>query len=102
MCEDAFGMHTPPSIHHLRAGVGMGQRSGDDRAIPLCPTHHQFGGYGVAFHAGKKAFEKKYGTEEELLTKTHARIKELLGRRATNNRLMAGVIVAPATVDPVS
>ena len=41
-------------------------------AIPLCPMHHQHGGYGVALHAGQKTFEKKYGTESELLQKTLA------------------------------
>lgn len=28
--------------HLLRTGEhGMGRRSGDDKTIPLCPTHHQ-------------------------------------------------------------
>jgi hypothetical protein len=32
--------------------------------------HHTNGGYGVALHAGQKAFEAKYGTESELLEHT--------------------------------
>jgi hypothetical protein len=36
--------------------------------------HHQHGGYGVAFHAGKKAFEERFGTETELLEWLKARL----------------------------
>ena len=57
----------PAEIHHLRSGVGMGQRSSDDRAIPLCPEHHRLGGRGTAIHAGIKSFAANHGTEEELL-----------------------------------
>ncbi len=59
-----MGVFTPAEIHHLRNDVGVGQRS--EKVIPLCPTHHRLGGYGVAFHAGRGKFEEKYGTEEEL------------------------------------
>lgn len=45
----------------------MSQRNSDYRAIPLCPLHHQTGGYGVAIHAGQKRWEELYGTEEKLL-----------------------------------
>jgi len=58
---------SPAEIHHVRAGMGMGQRNDHFNVIPLCPNHHRNGGYGVAFHAGKKGFEAKYGTEAELL-----------------------------------
>jgi hypothetical protein len=64
-----FG-YSVPHIHHIRHGVGMAQKSHWSKAIPLCPLHHQHGGLGVALHAGQKTFEKKYGTEEELLTLT--------------------------------
>lgn len=62
--------YSKPEIHHLRHGVGMGQRNAHKKAIPLCHIHHRTGGYGVAFHAGKQAFEEKFGTELELLGKT--------------------------------
>ncbi len=55
------------SIHHIRKGQGMGQRASHQETIPLCPIHHQHGGYRVAIHAGQKAFESRYGTETELL-----------------------------------
>lgn len=58
---------SPAEIHHIRHGVGMGQRNNHKNAIPLCHKHHRTGGYGVALHAGQKAFEDNYGTESELL-----------------------------------
>lgn len=56
-------------IHHIRTGMGMAQRNTNFNVIPLCANHHRTGGYGIAFHAGKKAFEQKYGTELQLLEK---------------------------------
>jgi len=61
-----FG-YTPPHIHHIRHGAGMGQKTPYTDAIPLCPKHHQHGGYGIALHAGQKEFERLYGSEESLL-----------------------------------
>lgn len=65
---------TPAEIHHIRHGVGIGQRNSHKNAIPLCHKHHRTGGYGIALHSGQKAFEAKYGTEVELL----AQVNELL------------------------
>lgn len=61
-----FG-YTAPHIHHIRHGAGLSQKSDWTKAIPLCPNHHQQGGYGIALHAGQKEFERRYGTEESLL-----------------------------------
>lgn len=71
VCRNMGYGASPAEAHHLRSGVGTGQRSDHKRAIALCPLHHRNGGYGIAFHAGKKAWEEKYGTEEELLEQTH-------------------------------
>mgnify|MGYP003341301345 FL=1 len=57
---------TPAEIHHLRTGMGLGQRNDDDHAIPLSLEHHrgQTGLHGM----GRKAFERHYNvTELELL-----------------------------------
>lgn len=59
----------PAEIHHKRKGVGMGRRSSNYEAIPLCHVHHRTGGYGVAIHAGVKGFEANHGSEDELLEK---------------------------------
>lgn len=62
--------YSHPQIHHLRHGMGMGQRNNYLNAIPLCSAHHLTGGHGVAYHAGKQAFEANFGTELELLKAT--------------------------------
>jgi len=74
VCKKDIGVYTQPSIHHIREGMGIGQRNSTENCLPLCPMHHQHGGYGVAFHAGKKAFEERFGTEAELLKWLKARL----------------------------
>lgn len=65
---------TPAEIHHPRAGVGMGRRSSNSAAIPLCPEHHR-GKTGV-HGLGTKGFPKYWGfTEEDL----QSDVKTLLG-----------------------
>lgn len=59
----------PAEIHHLRTGMGLGMRNDYKNAIPLCPIHHRTGGHGVAYHAGRLAFEENFGSETELLEK---------------------------------
>lgn len=61
---------TPCEIHHIRIGQGIGMRASNFNAIGLCPWHHRLGGHGEAIHAGQESWEKKFGTESELLTKT--------------------------------
>ncbi len=61
---------SPACLHHPRGAkfeTGSGLKSDWKDLLPLCPIHHQYGGYGIAFHAGKKAWEKKFGTQESLL-----------------------------------
>ena len=68
---------TPAEIHHLREGMGMGQRNNHYRAIPLCPAHHR-GTQGIkipSVHGTPDLFRKTFGTELELLN----RVNELLG-----------------------
>lgn len=74
VCQREGHGYSQPEIHHIRSRAGAGQRSSDHEAIPLCAAHHRVGGYGIAFHAGKKGFEERYGTEEELLFWTLERI----------------------------
>ncbi|GAA4652061.1 Ref family recombination enhancement nuclease [Kistimonas scapharcae] len=57
----------PASIHHIRTGTGAGQKASETDVIPLCPAHHQQGGYGVAFHAGPAIWQELYGSELELV-----------------------------------
>ncbi|WP_148256084.1 Ref family recombination enhancement nuclease [Pusillimonas sp. T7-7] len=53
---------TPAEIHHLRDGVGSGQRNSNLLTIPLCPEHHRGN---TGFHGmGRRAFEREYGVTE--------------------------------------
>lgn len=58
---------SPAAIHHT--GTHMGGGRNHDCILPLCGFHHQTGGYGNAIHAGKKAWEDRFGTESELMQK---------------------------------
>lgn len=57
---------TRAEIHHLRHGMGAGQRNSNLMTIPLCPEHHRGR---TGFHGmGRRAFEREYGvTELDLL-----------------------------------
>ena len=66
---------TPPEIHHLLSG---GRRLGHRFTIGLCTRHHREGSntdQWVSRHPHKREFERRYGTEAELLEKTD----ELIG-----------------------
>lgn len=69
VCRNEGLGNTPAMVHHIGNGT-MGKRASNYEVIPLCPAHHQYGGHGVAVHAGRKAFEARYGTEQELLEQT--------------------------------
>jgi hypothetical protein len=75
VCRREGWGYSPPEIHHMRSGQGH-KRAHWSLAYPLCANHHRNGGYGIAFHAGAKEFEKKFGTEAELLAETLNLIKE--------------------------
>lgn len=70
VCSNLGNIGSPAEVHHLRSGVGAAQKSTDQRSIPLCPMHHRLGGYGVAFHAGQRVWQEKFGNEEDLLAQT--------------------------------
>jgi len=65
VCIRAFGCVSPASPHHVE---GRTKEGAHFKTIPLCGAHHQTGGEGTAFHAtGKKTWQAKYGTQEQLL-----------------------------------
>ena len=61
-------------IHHIRKHTGMGLRPSHFNILPLCASHHRTGK--ISVHLGKKAFESKYGTEEQLQKQLRERIEE--------------------------
>lgn len=71
VCQNLGYGASPAEFHHTRASAGGGQKSDVKKGIPLCPQHHRLGGYGVAYHAGAKEFERLYGSEEELVMQVH-------------------------------
>ena len=54
-----------PQLHHIRPpGTGIGRRSSHFEVIPLCYNHH-LGSFSI--HNKKLLFEKRHGTEKEIL-----------------------------------
>lgn len=77
VCLLFFKVRSEPERHHLVSG---GRRKGHLESIPLCTPHHRGGmndGVLVSRHPWKKAFERAYGTEQQLLEQT----RELVQRR---------------------
>ena len=68
------GLNVPAEIHHIRKHTGMGLRPSHTKILPLCSVHHRTGK--ISVHLGKKAFESKYGTEEQLQKQLRERIEE--------------------------
>ena len=67
------GLNVPAEIHHIRKHTGMGLRPSHTRILPLCSVHHRTGK--ISVHLGKSAFEKKYGTEEQLEKQLRERLE---------------------------
>jgi len=64
------GVYSPPSIHHINGRKGNGNKE----TIPLCYLHHQEGSNKAEYvsrHPFKFEFEKRYGSEKELLKKVN-------------------------------
>jgi hypothetical protein len=74
VCQRTLGVHTPPQIHHLRGHPwsGMGQRASWEHTIPLCMRHHVGDGWGISYHAGPEEFQRRFGSQEELLEWTNS------------------------------
>ena len=61
--------------HHIGNGT-MGKKASNYEVIALCPIHHRLGGYGVAVHASRKAFEDAFDSEQNLLEITMRLLNE--------------------------
>ncbi len=68
ICRNLGHGPTPALVHHCFYGAG--KRVNHFLVLPLCPSHHQTGGVGVALHADDKAFYALYGSELKLLNQT--------------------------------
>lgn len=67
------GYESPAEIHHIRKFTGLSVRPDHKYILPLCPSHHRFGK--VSVHMGKRKFEFKYGTQDELYKELLERLK---------------------------
>lgn len=63
---------TPAEVHHIRAGLGRGQRAEHQKSIGLCPAHHRGTDHPrtPSIHMAKLEFESRFGTELELYDRT--------------------------------
>lgn len=69
---------SPPDIHHVHQNGN--RRVSHLHTIPLCPLHHRSGHNTkeyVSRHPWKKEFERRYGTEWELLEQVQQRVNDL-------------------------
>lgn len=79
ICLTRLGVNTPPALHHIS---GQSKPGCHQNTIPLCSKHHQYKDNDnpprwISRHGdGKKAFQKAYGTEYELLILTNEKIGE--------------------------
>ena len=74
VCRNQGNLFVPSEIHHTQ---GKTKDNAHFLVLPLCFQHHREGtmnGLWVSRHPWKKEFEKRYGTELELLEQ----VKEIL------------------------
>ena len=67
------GKENSSEVHHIRKHTGMGLRPSHFDTIPLCSGHHRTNK--ISVHLGKKEFERRYGTEQEILEKVNREIE---------------------------
>ena len=72
ICRNEGQGYAPALVHHIRTGMGMRQRNSHFNVMPLCPRHHQTGGFGVAFHSGSREWQKIHGSELDLLAQVQS------------------------------
>lgn len=68
---------SPAELHHIRSGVGMGQRAKHTEVLPLCPRHHR-ASYPTGFHAAPKSWQIEHGSELELIEQINNEIKDFV------------------------
>lgn len=69
--------HSPATIHHC--GTYMGGGRNHMRVLPLCEIHHLFGPDAIDGKIiSKRQWEKRFGTEEELLELVRKRLASVL------------------------
>ncbi len=63
------------AIHHIREGLGMGQKVNHDRVLGICYDHHQSEeSEAISIHGTPALFVFAFGTESELEIETNKRL----------------------------
>jgi hypothetical protein len=76
VCHKFLHMFSPADAHHILRG---GRKIDDYHTIPLCYAHHRSGNKNedyVSRHPWHTEFEKRYGSEWDLLALTKQRYAE--------------------------
>lgn len=74
ICREFYGVFSQALIHHL---IGLefrstGKKASDDNTIGLCYNHHVSGSIECpSIHSHPKEFERRFGTQRELLDLTN-------------------------------
>lgn len=79
VCRNSGLGVSPAEIHHV---LKNGRRMGHMFVLPLCWMHHRSGenSVWVSRHPHKREFERRYGTEKELLAQVERELEK--GRAA--------------------
>ena len=77
ICKKMGFPNSPAEIHHIKDRKGMSKKASDFETIPLCPNHHRNGV--ESYHYSPKKFNKKWGTQKELLDFTLTLVKDCCG-----------------------
>lgn len=65
----------PACLHHIRMGMGIGQRNSHFNVLPLCYNHHQ--GRDGIHTLGTKKWQKIYGGENQLLERVRQKLQKV-------------------------
>lgn len=80
-CLVSNGLHTECDIHHILSGGK--RKKGESFVLGLCFSHHRSelnNAQVVSRHHWKREFERRYGTEAELLERTKLEIAHEIQR----------------------
>ena len=68
VCDKMGYPGSPAELHHIISNTGMGKKATNYEVIPLCPHHHR--NSKDSYHQSPKEFNKKWGSQENLLKET--------------------------------
>ena len=76
VCLLHLHVHSECDVHHILSGT---KRKGEMFVLGLCPSHHRSelnNAVVVSRHHWKAEFERRYGTEAQLLERTQALVAD--------------------------